>query len=355
MRKGVRPAEPGEFTKRAFLNGRIDLSQAEAVIDIINSKTPLAKKNALHQSGGGLSAMINEIRNSLVSLAASMQVIIDYPDEELEDVTCEDILNSVITAEKKVSALINTAENGKIIKDGIKTVICGRPNVGKSSLLNFLAREERAIVTDIAGTTRDVIEESINLDGIPLILTDTAGIHETENEIEKIGVEKSLKSIDEAELIIMVTDASRAPDEDEKTLLEQTRDKKRIILLNKTDIKNENAMDELRTLVGDEAIEISAKTGEGADELIKTIKKMYNIGEIGMSDDCIVTNMRHVRALSEAKDALIRARESLELNMPSDIASIDINIAIDALGEITGAVVSEDIVSAIFHSFCVGK
>lgn len=299
--------------------------------------------------------MINEIRNSLVSLAASMQVIIDYPDEELEDVTCEDILNSVITAEKKVSALINTAENGKIIKDGIKTVICGRPNVGKSSLLNFLAREERAIVTDIAGTTRDVIEESINLDGIPLILTDTAGIHETENEIEKIGVEKSLKSIDEAELIIMVTDASRAPDENEKTLLEQTKDKKRIILLNKTDIKNENAMDELRTLVGDEAIEISAKTGEGADELIKKIKKMYNIGEIGMSDDCIVTNMRHVRALSEAKNALIRARESLELNMPSDIASIDINIAIDSLGEITGAVVSEDIVSAIFHSFCVGK
>ncbi len=352
---GAYHAEPGEFTKRAFLNGRIDLSQAEAVIDIINSKTTLARDNALSQSDGSLSAKINKIRNDLVSLAASMQVIIDYPDEELEDVTCEDIFTRAQVAEKEVDELILSAENGKIIKNGIKTVIVGKPNVGKSSLLNFLAGEERAIVTDIAGTTRDVIEESINIDGVMLVLTDTAGIRQTDDVVEKIGVERSLKSIEGADFVIVMLESNSLPDEEETALLENTKDKKRIVVVNKTDIKDEVVIKAIKEKIADEPIEISVKTGEGTNELISTIKKLYNIGEIGQSSGAIVTNMRHLSALTNAKEALKKVQESIECGMPSDIASIDINIAIDALGEITGAVVSDDIVSAVFHDFCVGK
>ena len=351
---GAYHAEPGEFTKRAFLNGRIDLSQAEAVIDIINSKTTLARDNALSQVEGSLSDKINKIRNDLVSLAASMQVIIDYPDEELEDVTCEDIKNRAQTAQEEIDRLILSAENGRIIKDGIKTVIVGKPNVGKSSLLNFLAKEERAIVTDIAGTTRDVIEESVNLDGVMLLLSDTAGIRDTDDVVEKIGVEKSLKSIDNADLVIVLLDASSFCEE-ELDLLEKTKDKKRIVVINKTDIKCEKVLKAIKEKMTDEPIELSVKTQEGTTELTSRIKKMYNVGELGQNEGTIITNMRHLTALSDAKQALQKVCESLEMGMPSDIASIDINIAIDALGEITGAVVSDDIVSAVFHDFCVGK
>ena len=352
---GAYPAEPGEFTKRAFLNGRIDLSQAEAVIDIINSKTPLAQKNAISQVGGGLSDEINKIRNQLIGLAASMQVIIDYPDEELEDVTAEDIFNKVTEANNGIKRLLNTAENGKIIREGIRTVIVGKPNVGKSSLLNLLAREDRAIVTDIAGTTRDVIEENENIDGVPLILTDTAGIRETEDVIEKIGVERSLKSIDDADLILVVLDSSTMPDDEEIKLLEETKERKRIIALNKTDIKDETANKEIRKIIGEDFIEISAKTGEGAQLLANRIKEMYKLGELEKNDTCIVTNLRHISALSKAQQALDNAAQAINSGMPADIASIDINGAIDFLGEITGAVISEDIVNAIFHDFCVGK
>lgn len=355
MRAGAYQAEPGEFTKRAFLNGRIDLSQAEAIIDIINSKTTLAHKNALSQAGGSLSAEINNIRNMLVRLCASMQVIIDYPDEELEDVTTQDIYNVCRSAGESTDRLIKSAENGRVIKDGIKTVIVGKPNVGKSSLLNFLAREERAIVTDIAGTTRDIIEETVSIDGIPLVLADTAGIRRTEDIVEKIGVERSLQSVEEADLIIVVLDSSSMPDDDELSLLERTADKKRIILINKTDIRNNAVIEKIYSLINEEAIEFSAKTGSGANELTDRIKSLYKLGEIGANDCNIITNMRHVSALSNAHEALGRAMESIENNMPSDIAAIDINIAIDSLGEITGAVVSDDIVSAIFHDFCVGK
>ena len=352
---GAYYAEPGEFTKRAFLNGRIDLSQAEAVIDIINSKTSLARDNALLQSDGSLSAKINKIRDDLVSLAASMQVIIDYPDEELEDVTCEDILIRAKNSKEEIEKLILTYENGKIIKDGIKTVIVGKPNVGKSSLLNLLAGEERAIVTDIAGTTRDVIEESINVDGVMLVLTDTAGIRQTDDVVEKIGVEKSLKSIENADLVIVMLEGNSLPGDEEFELLEKTKDKKRIVVINKTDIKDDNVIKVIKEKIPDEPVEISVKTQSGTKELTSLIKKMYNIGEIGQNCGAVVTNVRHFGALVNAKDALIRVQESIECGMPSDIASIDINIAIDALGEITGAVVSDDIVSAVFHNFCVGK
>ena len=352
---GADYAEPGEFTKRAFLNGRIDLSQAEAIIDIINSKTSLEQKNALSQVSGSLSNEINSVRGDLINLAASMQVIIDYPDEELEDVTCDDILDRVSKNLKKINTLLGSAENGKIIKNGIKTVIAGKPNVGKSSLLNFLARDDRAIVTEIAGTTRDVIEESVSIDGIPLILTDTAGIRQTDDIVEKIGVERSKQSIESADLVIIVFDASTETAEDELTLLEETKNKKRIILINKSDIKNEKFITALNNIPEIHPIELSVKTGEGVDKLISEIKNMYNLGEVGQNDSCIVTNIRHIGALTKAKESLERAIESLNNSMPSDIASIDINMAIDNLGEITGAVISDDIVSAIFHDFCVGK
>ncbi len=288
---GAAPAEPGEFTKRAFLNGRIDLSQAEGIIDIINAKTELFERNAVSQAGGRLSAEINQIRSALVRLAASMQVIIDYPDEELEDVTCDDIYQSVISARADVDKLIATSENGKIIKDGIKTVIAGKPNVGKSSLLNLLAREERAIVTDIAGTTRDVIEETVNIDGVPLILTDTAGIRQTEDVVEKIGVERSLKSISGADLIIIVLDCAKMPDDEELKLLEETKDRKRIILINKCDIKNDEALLKIQEIAGSDAILMSVKTGDGTSLLTDRIKAMYRIGELGQNSECIVTNM----------------------------------------------------------------
>lgn len=352
---GAYNAEPGEFTKRAFLNGRIDLSQAEAVIDIINSKTTIERDNALLQAGGGLSGKINDIREALVVLAAAMQVIIDYPDEDLEDVTCEDIRNRADEANNKIMKLVSTYENGKIIRDGIKTVIVGRPNVGKSSLLNLLAGEERAIVTDIAGTTRDVIEESVNIDGVRLVLTDTAGIRQTEDAVEKIGVERSLKSIDDADLVIVMLDANSIPGDEEVELLEKTANKKRIVLINKLDIKNSAAVERIKEISKEEPIEISVKTKDGVDELVSAVKEMYNIGEIGQNGNAAVTNARHFAALVNAKEALTRVCDGIDSGMPSDIVSIDINIAIDALGEITGAVVSDDIVSAVFHNFCVGK
>ena len=354
LEAGAYPAEPGEFTKRAFLNGRIDLAQAEAVIDIINSKTALEQKNALSQVKGGLSDEINGIRDSLVGLAASMQVIIDYPDEDLEDVTPGDIVQVLTRARGRIALLLDSADNGKIIKDGIKTVIAGKPNVGKSSLLNMLAKEDRAIVTDIAGTTRDVIEENVNVGGVSLILTDTAGIRDTHDVIEKIGVERSLKSIENADLVMVVLDSSQTPGQAERDLLEETKRKKRIILVNKCDIKNENTQKIIDEMTSGDYIEISAKNGFGADRLAEKIRQMYKLGELEKGE-CVVTNSRHIKALNEAKAALENAVATLENGLPADFASIDINAAIGALGEITGAVVSEDIVNAVFHNFCVGK
>ena len=251
--------------------------------------------------------------------------------------------------------MIASSENGKIIKDGIRAVISGKPNVGKSSLLNFLAREERAIVTDIAGTTRDIIDETVNLDGVPLILTDTAGIRQTDDAVEKIGVERSLKSVSGADLNIVVLDASTEPDDEEIKLIEDTEGKKRIIIINKSDIRSDGAVKKVRQMLADEPIEISVKNGDGVEALVSRIKEMYKLGEIGKNENSIITNVRHLSALQRAKEALENVLDAISCGMPSDIASIDLNIAIESLGEITGASVSEDIVSAIFHDFCVGK
>ncbi len=347
LRAGAVMAEPGEFTKRAFLNGRIDLSQAEAVIDIINAKTELSRRSAMSQLEGSLSKKITEMRQKLVHLAAQMQVTIDYPDEDLEDITVGDIRNTAAECRERARKLLATADSGRIIREGIRASIAGKPNVGKSSLLNRLAGAERAIVTDVAGTTRDVIEEYINLDGVPLILEDTAGIRDTADAVEKIGVERSRKSIEAADLVIAVFDASAPLDGEDKKILEETADKKRIILVNKTDLQEPSQMPE-------GAIAISAKTGEGIDEFKEKVKQMFNLG-MAAGDGAAVTNMRHKAALFEAEQALSRTVEALDMGMPSDIVSIDINIAIQALGEITGETVSDDIVNAIFHEFCVGK
>ena len=320
IRAGAYMAEPGEFTKRAFLNGRIDLSQAEAVIDIINSTNELAQRNALSQLEGSLSKEIENVRNELVHLAA------------------QHLLYHI---------------HGLLI--GV-AVIVGKPHVGKSSLLNSLAREERAIVTDIAGTTRDVIEEYINLDGIPLMLIDTAGIRNTDDTVEKIGVEKSIKSIEKADLVVVMIDGSGFFGDEDVEVLHATKNKKRIVLINKTDLGQSKYVEAVKAKAnGSVVIEVSAKTGMGLDILADEIRKVYNFGELAREDSAVITNMRHKTALIKASEALGRVVEAIDMNMPSDIASIDINIAIDALGEITGETVSDDIVTAIFHSFCVGK
>ncbi len=350
---GAYMAEPGEFTKRAFLNGRIDLSQAEAVIDIINAKNELSQRNAMSQLGGSLSKEIKSVRDTLVHLCAQMQVIIDYPDEDLEDVTEDDIKNVCRNCADRVSRLIETSDNGRMMRDGIRTAIVGKPNVGKSSILNCLAQDERAIVTDIAGTTRDVIEESVTIKGIPLILSDTAGIRETDDVVEKIGVTKSRQYLDSADLVIVVIDGSAGMDAEDRDVLDATKDKTRIILLNKSDLASNVTADMFDGK--DTVIEISAKTGVGTDKLADAIEKLCKLDAIETENGRIITNMRHKTALIGARDALIRVADALDNGMPSDIVSIDIAQALDSLGEITGETVSESVVADIFHNFCVGK
>ena len=350
---GAYMAEAGEFTKRAFMNGRIDLAQAEAVIDIINAKTALSQRNAVAQLGGRLSHEIKETRDTLVHLCAQMQVIIDYPDEDLEDVTEADIRNVCEKCADRIKKLLETSDSGRLIKDGIRTVIVGKPNVGKSSILNCLAREERAIVTEIAGTTRDVIEESVIIKGLELILSDTAGIRETDDVVEKIGVKKSRQYLDSADLVIVVLDSSSPLDSDDIDVLENSKDKKRIILLNKSDI--ESKFDTSEYFNDDIIIKTSAKTGYGTDDLAEAIEKLCKLGEIESENGRIITNMRHKSALIGANEALLRVVDALDSGMPCDIVSIDIASAMNCLGEITGETVSESVVSDIFHSFCVGK
>ena len=346
---GAEPAEAGEFTKRAFMNGKIDLARAEAVIDLINSDSKIAEQNAVNQLRGGLTNAIEDIRGNLVDLAAHMQVSIDYPDEDLEEITTEDILNTIKKSLEKVDDLIKSADDGRIIKDGIRTVIVGKPNVGKSALMNRLAGYEKAIVTDIAGTTRDMIEESITLGGIPIKLIDTAGIHDTSEEVEKIGVERSVKSIDGADLVLVILDGSHDINDEDKLVIEKSHHTKRIVIANKSDI---GVAETVKDFVD---VCISAKTGEGIDELTELIKNMYKLGEISSKCGEIITNIRHKKALVNCFDALQRAFDAIENNIPQDLAAMDINIAIDNLGEITGETVSEDIVSAVFKNFCVGK
>ncbi|AWZ49749.1 tRNA uridine-5-carboxymethylaminomethyl(34) synthesis GTPase MnmE [Clostridiaceae bacterium 14S0207] len=354
IKAGARLAEPGEFTKRAFLNGRIDLSQAEAVIDIIQAKTELSAKSAVMQSEGKISKEISELRDRLLGVIAHIEATVDYPEDDLEEVTNEQATKDLTEILQKIDELLEYAEEGKIIREGLKLVIVGKPNVGKSSLLNALLREKRAIVTDVPGTTRDVIEEYINLSGVPVQIVDTAGIRETEDIVEKIGVEKSKEKIEEADLIVFMMDLSREIDEEDMEIFNHIKDKNYVVLLNKSDLDSKVKEDVLDLLPKEKVYKISAKTGEGIDTLKNIIKYMFFKGEIN-SDDIFITNNRHKEALIRAKENLESSLDTLRTVFAIDLASIDLRNAWSNLGEITGDTLEEDIIHKIFSKFCLGK
>jgi len=354
FKAGARLAQPGEFTKRAFLNGRIDLSQAEAVIDIIRAKTELSMKAAVMQSEGKLSIKINSLRNILLMVIASIEATVDYPEEDLEEVTSENITPKLLKLLSIIDSILITADEGKIIRDGLSTVIAGKPNVGKSSLLNALLNENRAIVTDVPGTTRDVIEEYFNLDGIPIKIIDTAGIRDTNDVIESIGVVKSLEKINEADLIIFMLDLSRPLDNEDKQIISRISDKKYIVLLNKSDLNSKIKFKEIEGLNPKYFIETSLLSGEGIDRLKSMIKEMFFNQEIA-SDSIMLTNTRHKHALISASQSIEQAISTLHNTVAIDLASIDLRNAWSNLGEITGETVEEDIIDKIFSEFCLGK
>ena len=356
LKYGAELAEPGEFTKRAFLNGRIDLSQAEGIIDLINSKTEMEAKESINQLEGTLSKKIQAIEQKMLDIMVNIEVTIDYPEYDIEEVTNSEALKGLNNINKLLNELENSFNKGKIIKDGIKTVIVGKPNAGKSSLLNTLLKEDRAIVSDIAGTTRDTIEEYLNVDGIPIKLIDTAGIRDTENTIEKIGVEKSKKLIKNADLIIAIFDISSILDDDNKNIIELIKDKKSILLLNKIDVLAENKqIEEELSKTNKPVIKISAKEGIGLDSLYKEIKKLFELNEISSNNEILITNERHKNQIIKAKENILEAIETVKQNMPVDIISIYINQAMEELGKITGVNVSESIINEIFSKFCLGK
>jgi tRNA modification GTPase len=354
IKTGVRLADPGEFTKRAFLNGRIDLSQAEAVIDIIRAKTELSMKSALAQSEGRVSREIKTLRNKLLGIIAHIEATVDYPEEDLEETTSKLTESQLTTVLKEIEKLLSSANEGKILRDGLDTVIVGKPNVGKSSLLNALLMETRAIVTDIPGTTRDVIEELINIDGVPVKIIDTAGIRETEDIVEKIGVEKSIEKINEADLIILMLDVSRHLDSEDLEIISYIKDRKYVVLLNKSDLPNMLDKDELKDLNSQFIIEVSAKTGEGIEKLKDSIKQLFFRGEV-TSKEAMITNARHKQALIRARESCVSALEALQNTLAIDLASIDARNAWMNLGEITGDTLEEDIIDKIFSEFCIGK
>ena len=355
LKYGARPAEPGEFTKRAFLNGRIDLSQAESVIDIIHSKNEFALKSSLSQLSGAVSEKIKEVRGEILHEIAFIESALDDPEHVSIDGYGErlsEIINEVIS---KIEVLLKNSENGKLLKEGITTVIVGKPNAGKSSLLNTLVGEERAIVTDIAGTTRDVLEEQINLNGIILNVIDTAGIRETEDVVEKIGVDRAKKYLNNADLVIYVVDTSTALDENDFEIMEMLKDRQTIILLNKSDLKPLTTSSDIVKYVDKKMIQISAKYFFVIDELENTIKEMFFQGEVSFNDEVYITNIRHKNSLQESLKSLHLVLKSIEDEMPEDFYSIDLMNAYEELGTITGEAVEDDLVNEIFSKFCTGK
>ena len=356
LSKDVRLAEAGEFTKRAFLNGRIDLSQAEAVIDVINAKTDKAHEVAENQLDGSLSNRIREFRDKVTELLAQVEVAIDYPEEDIEFIAYTTLEEKTRELNKDIKKLYETSESGKIFREGLKTVIVGKPNVGKSSLLNSILGENRAIVTDIPGTTRDVIEEFVNIKGIPLKIVDTAGIRETDDVVEKIGVEKSMASFDTADLIIMVVDSSSELSEEDREILEKVQGKETIILLNKTDLPQVIDEEEVKKYVNEEnIIKISALHNEGIEDVHDRIEAMVYKGDIKSSSNVIITNSRHKDALYRAMKSAEDAMRAIEDRMPLDFVEVDLKNIWDYLGYINGDTVSEDLLDNIFHNFCIGK
>ena len=356
LKNGAVLAEPGEFTKRAFMNGRIDLSQAEAVIDIINSKTEKEMMVAQRHLEGSLSKKIKDIQGEILNLMADIEASIDYPEYDIEETTNKKINDTLNSVEEKLLKLKNSFENGKILKEGIKTAIIGKPNVGKSSLLNLILGENRAIVSDIEGTTRDTIEEYINIKGIPLKIVDTAGIRKTNDEVEKIGVERSINNISDAELIIALFDDSRAFDDQDQKILDLIEGKKTIILINKIDLgKNLIKENEKLKKFKNNIIEFSTINETGLDKLYNKIEELFKLNELDCENNEIITNNRHKQQILYALEDVAKGRESLETHMPVDITAICLKDILERLAEITGENVSEDIINEIFKKFCLGK
>lgn len=349
LTNGCRLAEPGEFTKRAFLNGRINLNQAEAVMDLINSKTEKARTLAINGITGNVSNMIKDLRDKLVGLIASIEVNIDYPEYDNEDVTEKDVENELGNIKKKLNEIINNSENGKIIKEGIKTSIIGKPNVGKSSILNALLDEEKAIVTDIEGTTRDVVEGTLSIDGIIFNILDTAGIRDTSDTVEKIGVEKSLKLIDESDLILFVLNNNEELTTEEKEILDKLKDKNYIIIVNKMDL------DKKININDNNIVYLSALNKVGIEDLKKKIKEIFNLEKLETSDLNYLTGTKNIAILKEALKSIDDVEEAIKNNMPIDMLEIDIKNIWTSLGTIIGETYSEELIDEMFSRFCLGK
>ena len=356
MKNGAELAEPGEFTKRAFLNGRIDLAQAESIIDLINAKSDKEAKESVKGLKGELSKKINDIENKITDIMVNIEVVVDYPEYDVEEITNNQTLEKLNEIYNLLQDLEKSFDRGKLLRDGIKTVIFGKPNAGKSSLLNAILNEERAIVSNIEGTTRDSIEEYINIEGISLKLIDTAGIRKTDNEIEKIGVEKSKNFANESDLIIAIFDLSSDFNNDDQEIVDIIKDKNAIIVLNKVDIMQENKIIESKLKeLNKPIIKISAENKQGLEELYKCIVNVFSLNNISNDNSVLITNERHKNQIRKAKENIKKSIESVQMNMPIDISSIHIKQALEELGEITGKNASEDIINEIFKKFCLGK
>lgn len=357
MTYGARMAEPGEYTKRAFLNGRIDLSQAEAVMDFIRSKTDRASKVAMNQIEGRLSDLIKKQRQSILEILAQVEVNIDYPEyDDVEDATTDFLLEQSKRIKEEINQLLETGAQGKIMREGLSTVIVGRPNVGKSSMLNNLIQDNKAIVTEVAGTTRDVLEEYVNVRGVPLRLVDNAGIRDTEDIVEKIGVERSRKALSEADLILFVLNNNEPLTEDDQTLFEVIKNEDVIVIINKTDLEQRLDVSELREMIGDmPLIQTSMLKQEGIDELEIQIKDLFFGGEVQNQDMTYVSNSRHISLLKQARQSIQDAIDAAESGIPMDMVQIDLTRTWEILGEIIGESASDELIDQLFSQFCLGK
>ena len=356
LRKGARLAEPGEFTKRAFLNGRLDLSQAEAVIDIIKAKTDRSFDVAMSQLEGALSLRVTEIRQKLLDLLVDITVNIDYPDEDIEELTYDKIEENILIIGEMIEKLLSTADTGRMIREGIRVAIVGKPNVGKSSLMNSLLRETRAIVTEIPGTTRDTIEEAISIRNIPVYLVDTAGIRETSDEVERLGIERSKAAFNEADFIIFIMDGSSAISDEDREIASYLDGRDSVVLINKNDLERGFTNDDVRELVNDPVIiETSLINNEGIEEIENHIEELVYGGELSQHDSTMVNNVRHIELLKQSRDSLRDAMEMTLAREALDFIEVDVRNAYDLLGEITGETVSDDIINEVFARFCLGK
>lgn len=351
---GARLAEPGEFTKRAFLNGRIDLTQAESVMDLIRAKTDRAMDQALQQLDGSLNHLIKNLRQEILDVLAQVEVNIDYPEYDNEELTTQMLLEKAQQVQQQIANLLKTAQEGQILNQGLKTAIVGKPNVGKSSLLNVLAKQERAIVTDVAGTTRDVIEQMANVNGIPLTLIDTAGIHATDDKVEKIGVDRSRQELKKADLVLLVLDGSRPLSEQDQQLLAETSAQQRIVIINKSDLPQAFSVQDL-TVQKQEVIQISAVEQQGIDQIEQKIQTMFFAGMEQQQNGAVVTNARQVGLLNQAQDSLSDVIQGIKDGMPIDLVQIDMTNCWDKLGEITGESTPDELITELFTQFCVGK